>query len=428
VHTIGGAPAPSAFGAPAPAFGAPAPTPATGGFGFGASPAKPPMGGGSLFGAPAPASGGFGSLGQPQKPQMPQHHIPAQAAMQVSEGWIFVKGFFLFCFGTLHRRLFPLVSNLTLSLFCSNFLRINNACRFQAKMTAERVVEAERIRTKIEKLHREYSGTCIVPEDGQESAKFVTIVYNELTPEERQFRLIHGLATGQPQHQGPHSQTYGHSQKQQPIFAPQRPPQINSRDWKLAVVNNPDPSNYVPTPIIGAVALQGRVSNQQNRAKAYANNAVLVQKNLEFIRQREAMARQDLMEKDRRYSTMRRRLLELMTRVEVARCLNKPLQADEHRVMQRLTKLLDQVEQLRGAFVTLSDQAKTQSLRSDSHGAFQNRMDDGNIGLNNEELLGILMEQRRKLEKLNETARKDLDDVGLIEHRVVATVESSISQ
>mmetsp|Transcript_9885 Transcript_9885/g.20728 ORF Transcript_9885/g.20728 Transcript_9885/m.20728 type:complete len:151 (+) Transcript_9885:343-795(+) len=96
VHTIGGAPAPSAFGAPAPAFGAPAPTPATGGFGFGASPAKPPMGGGSLFGAPAPASGGFGSLGQPQKPQMPQHHIPAQAAMQVSEGWIFVKGFFLF--------------------------------------------------------------------------------------------------------------------------------------------------------------------------------------------------------------------------------------------------------------------------------------------------------------------------------------------
>mmetsp|Transcript_12725 Transcript_12725/g.26995 ORF Transcript_12725/g.26995 Transcript_12725/m.26995 type:complete len:390 (-) Transcript_12725:1535-2704(-) len=379
VHTIGGAPAPSAFGAPAPAFGAPAPTPATGGFGFGASPAKPPMGGGSLFGAPAPASGGFGSLGQPQKPQMPQHHIPAQAAMQ-------------------------------------------------AKMTAERVVEAERIRTKIEKLHREYSGTCIVPEDGQESAKFVTIVYNELTPEERQFRLIHGLATGQPQHQGPHSQTYGHSQKQQPIFAPQRPPQINSRDWKLAVVNNPDPSNYVPTPIIGAVALQGRVSNQQNRAKAYANNAVLVQKNLEFIRQREAMARQDLMEKDRRYSTMRRRLLELMTRVEVARCLNKPLQADEHRVMQRLTKLLDQVEQLRGAFVTLSDQAKTQSLRSDSHGAFQNRMDDGNIGLNNEELLGILMEQRRKLEKLNETARKDLDDVGLIEHRVVATVESSISQ
>ena len=164
-------------------------------------------------------------------------------------------------------------------------------------MTAERVVEAERIKTKIEKLHREYSGTCVVPEDGEESAKFVAVVYNELTPEERQFRMIHGMATGQPQSPGIQANAYSNSMQQLPIFAPQRPPQINSRDWKLAVVNNPDPNNYVPTTIVGAVALQGRLSNQQNRAKEYANNIVLVQKNLEFIRQRETLARQDLMEK-----------------------------------------------------------------------------------------------------------------------------------
>jgi hypothetical protein len=96
VHTFGAAPAPAtfgapapafgapapapAFGAPAPAFGAPAPAPATGGFGFGAapSPAKP-----SLFGTPAPAVGGFGAQ---QQPQVPQHHIPAQAAIQASVG------------------------------------------------------------------------------------------------------------------------------------------------------------------------------------------------------------------------------------------------------------------------------------------------------------------------------------------------------
>lgn len=85
MHTFGGAPAPAPFGAPAPsAFGA-APAPATGGFGFGTaatSPAKP-----SLFGAPAPATGSFGSFGTQQtQPQVPQHHIPAQAAIQVSVG------------------------------------------------------------------------------------------------------------------------------------------------------------------------------------------------------------------------------------------------------------------------------------------------------------------------------------------------------
>ena len=83
VHTIGGAPAPTSFGAPAPAIGAPATTTATGAFGFGTTttangPAKP-----SLFGTPAPATIGFGSLGQQQKPQVPQHRIPAQAAIQV---------------------------------------------------------------------------------------------------------------------------------------------------------------------------------------------------------------------------------------------------------------------------------------------------------------------------------------------------------
>ena len=83
VHTIGGAPAPSTFGAPVSAFGAPAPA-TTGGFGFGAaapSPANPA--GGGFFGTQA-ATGGFGSVSQPQQPQVPQHHIPAQAAMQAS--------------------------------------------------------------------------------------------------------------------------------------------------------------------------------------------------------------------------------------------------------------------------------------------------------------------------------------------------------
>lgn len=298
----------------------------------------------------------------------------------------------------------------------------------QAKISAERVVEAARIRTKIEKLHREYSGTCVVPEDGEESAKFVAIVYNDLTPEERQLRLIHGMATGQSRRQM-YSQNL-QLQQQQPIFAPPRPPQINDRDWKKAVVNNPDPNNYVPTPIIGAVALQGRVSNQQARAKQFADSAIQIQKNFEFIRQRQAIARQELMERDRKYATLRRRLLELMMRVEVARCLNKPLQADEHRVKQRLASLLKQVEQLRGAFVTLQDQAKTLSVsgnRGDALGNSGIADDSGQLlGGQKDELLGILTEQRRKLEKLNETAKTDIRDVGLIGRRVVAAVPVSM--
>ena len=83
--SVFGAPAPSAFGAPAPsAFGASAPAPAAGGFGFGST--TTPAAGGGLFGTPAPAPIAFGSFAQPQQPHVPQHYIPAQAAMEASLG------------------------------------------------------------------------------------------------------------------------------------------------------------------------------------------------------------------------------------------------------------------------------------------------------------------------------------------------------
>jgi hypothetical protein len=307
-----------------------------------------------------------------------------------------------------------------LSIFIHSFIFIL-AGKFQAKMTAERVVETERIRNKLEKLYRVYTGTHVVPEDGEASAKFCAIVYNDLTPEELQHRMIHGMTTGYAQHQGSsYSQSYNN------IFRPPRPNQITGRDWEKALVENPDPNKYVPIPIVGAVALQARVANQQNRSEEYAKNAADLQKHLEFIREHEAKARQDLIEKDRQYAHLKGRLLEVMKKVEVARCLNQPLQLDEHRALQRLTKLLNHVEQLRGAFLKLQNQAKTQIVSGKSGGGGGGTSTNANnssdlLGVNKNELLSVLTEQRRKLEIMTDTAKKDLRDVDLIGRRVVAS-------
>jgi hypothetical protein len=328
--------------------------------------------------------------------------------------------FFHFRYNTrCNDRLRPIIFSLLISIY--SFISIS-AGKFQAKMTAERVVETERIRNKLEKLYRVYTGTHVVPEDGEASARFCAIVYNDLTPEELQVRMIHGMTTGYAQHQGSsYSQSYNN------IFRPPRPNQITGRDWEKALVENPDPNKYVPTPIVGAVALQARVTNQQNRSKEYAKNAADLQKHLEFIREREAKARQDLIEKDRQYAHLKGRLLEVMKKVEVARCLNQPLQLDEHRALQRLTKLLNHVEQLRGAFLKLQNQAKTQIVSGKSGGGGSggtstnaNNSSDL-LGVNKNELLSVLTEQRRKLEIMTDTAKKDLRDVDLIGRRVVAS-------
>jgi len=415
VHTFGApAPAPALFGsttsspgAPPPpsfggstgtAFGAPSPTAATGGastFNFSGSSTSAPQsssffgtlstpapsrslfgnapGTGAIFGAspaPAPGSSLFGGsstsvFGAPQQQQQQQQipAMPAQAAML-------------------------------------------------AHMDASARQETERVKAKLEKLFQAYAGNEVVSEDSMESAKFVAITYNELSPEERQLRIINGITLNGPS-------------GQRPILSSPRPPQVSGKDWKMACVNNPDPDNYVPFPLIGAAALQGRVSWQQERAKETANNAKSVQKYLDFIRQREAVTRQDLAEKERMYMALRHRLLEVMAKVELARCVNKPLQPDEYRALQRLQGLLGHVERLRTELQTLQDRAKMhqQQIQKQSHGGTSSALANGIIA-DKDSLSSVLYEQRRKLSKMTEAAKTDLRDVNLIANRVVATVPS----
>lgn len=385
VHSIGAAPAPASFGfnpaatpSPAPAaFGfntstTPSPAAAPAAFGFNAAVAPSPAP--SAFGfntatAPSPAPAAFG-FNTATTTSNPGQQIPAQAAIQ-------------------------------------------------AKISAERVVENERIKNRLEKLYRIYHGTLAVPEDAETSAKFCTIIYNDLTPEEIQVRMIHGMTTGYPQQQ--QLRQHNNMQQQQSIFRPPRPNQICGKDWDNALISNPDPNKYVATPIIGAIALQARVSNQQQRANEYAKNAAELKENLEFIRQREQLARQDLIEKDRQYAHMNRRLLELMKKVEVARCLNQPFQPDEHRCFQQLMELLTLVKRMRGAFGALQNQAKTQIVNvNKTGGSYTNVNSNDVLGVDKKNLISVLIEQRRKLEVMTDTAKTDLRDLDLIANRVAS--------
>lgn len=340
------APAPAGGGlfgslTPAPAgggfFGAPAPAPTTGLFG-----APSPAPSGNLFGAPAPSSFGMSSTQQQQQ----QQQIPAQAALQ-------------------------------------------------AHLDASARQEAERVRSALETLHVAYTGNAL-PKNG-ESSKFVTIVYNDLTPEQRQQQWIHGMGNGGM------------------ILAPPRPPQISESEWKKAVVNNPDPQNYMPVPLVGAVALQARVSWQQDRAKDLAASAVTLQKSHETVKDRSARTMQEIEQKLKRHTELRKKLLQVMKSVELARCMNQQIQPDEIKAAQRLQALLNEVDSVRDMLISLQDKARTQAAAA-SKGTQLLDMP------NKEKLLPVLNEQRRKLETLSNISIRDSRDVRLISQRVAATV------
>lgn len=201
---------------------------------------------------------------------------------------------------------------------------------------------------------------------------------------------------------------------QHQIFEPPRPQQVCGREWKLAVVNNPEPNEYEPFPLVGASSLQARVLWQQERAQENAAHAKSVQRSLDFIRERESKTRQDLIEKEQKFAALRRRLLQVMTKVEIARSLNKPFQPDEFRSLQRLKTLLGQVDQLRNEALILSEQAKTHRQGEERH--------RGNVSLDGvprEQLDKVLEDHGRQLKILTQTGKKDRRDVELVGNRVI---------
>lgn len=358
------APTTGLFGAPAsPAtpgatglFGAPtaAPTPGTSLFGnttsqvqgglFGSTAPSPSS---SLFGAAQPATGGFFGASAPAfgapapaNAMVPQQQIPAQAALM-------------------------------------------------AHMDASARQESARVLSALEDLYESYAGSS-TPKEKKEF-KFSTIIYNELTPEQRQFQWIQGIGGG------------GST-----AVAPPRPAQVSEENWKKAVVRNPDPQTYMPSALVGAEALQARISWQQDRVNQLAKNASTIQSTHNMVRERCNQGKCLLEQINRAHATQRKKLLDVMRKVEIVRSMNLNLQADEGRAMQRLMALESRVAELKPILCDLQDRAGTQSIRPMQTSELPDKT----------KLFQILKGHREELTDLTSKVQKDFRDVGLIRKRV----------
>ena len=335
------APAPSAFGA----FGSPAP--ATTAFGSPAAPSTSLFGtpsSTSLFGqAPATAASTFGSTLQ----QQGQQHIPAQAALQ-------------------------------------------------AHMDASARQEAEKIRLGLETLHCAYTGNVRQGSSSNESSKFVTITYNDMTADQRQLQFLHGLGAN------------GNGR----LMAPPKPPQVSDGDWREAVVKNPDSDSYMPTALAGAMALQARVSWQQDRAKELAANITSLSQTHELLKDRCSRVNQNLEHMQRQHAAVRKRLLDVMRRVELARCMNQQIMPDELRLIERLKVLERELESTRSVFWSLQDKARA---RSATGGAAQSRVVTAIP--DRDQLFSVFKLHREELTRLTATVHRDLRDIELIKKR-----------
>ena len=407
VHTFGApTPAPAAgFGSPSAStaptggglFGSLSPAPAPSGGLFGTSTPATTTGGsifgspipapaGSLFGTPAPSSGGlFGSTSAAPAGSFGGFGAPAPAPTSS------LFGSSTTTFGAPSSSLFGITT--TQQQQQQQQQQIPAQAALQAHINASARQEADRVRSALESLITAYTGT------GANESKFVNIVYNPLSPEQRQMQWVHGMGTGEQ------------------IWAPPKPPQVSDAEWNKALVNNPDPHNYVPVALVGAMALQTRVAWQQDRAKELASNAQTLRKSHDTLKERSSRVREDVDQLSRQHSNLRKRLLDVMRRVELARCMNQPLQPDELKAGAHLKSLHQNVTAARSSLFALQEKCRTQpsaALRPPQVLAIP---DKG-------QLLPVLKNHRQAIEKLTLAAKKDMRDVELMQRRVLPKVSS----
>ena len=349
----------TAFGtAPAPAFGAAgafgSPAPQPGGSIFGGAP-----GSSSLFGNKSPAPSAFGGFGTPAPaPSMfGQQQQPQQPQMPAEAA-------------------------------------------MHAHMEAMNRTETEKIKAELHKLYATYTG-AMAPTEGKKS-KFVSVIYNDLTSDHRQQMWLQGVAPG----------------GQIMPIAPPRPPHVSEEEWNRAVVQNPDPMSYMPVPCVGADALSVRVSWQQTQAEQLAAQAEMVKRSHETVQALYAQGRNRLDDIQRMHASHRKRLLNVMRKVEVVRCMNLPLQQGEVEARDQLQKLHKEVQRAGQLMADLEHRAR--AARPDHHrrGAAAAMTEAVSLP-DRQALTKVLKEHQEDLTHLTLSMKKDIRDVQLMKERVL---------
>lgn len=255
--------------------------PAVGGL-FGSSTPAPATGG--LFGTPAPAFGGFGTQ-QPQQQVNPYGGFGTQQPQQ--------------------HQTNP------------------HQAALHAHHSASQRQEAARIEEAIFNLHSKYSPNAADPLNPALASNnipsslcaFTAILYDPLPPEHR--------AQGQ-------------------LSVP-KPSHISNQAWTEALARNPDPKELMPVPLVGAHALHSRIVSQQERANALATHAKKLRETLEFLENSANSSKDAIKHSNLDQEALRRRLLEIMRKVEIIRCMGQPTQRAEVEAQQRLGEIMKQV-------------------------------------------------------------------------------------
>lgn len=255
----------------------------------------------------------------------------------------------------------------------------------QAHLDASARQEAAKLQAALETLNAAYTGAP----SADSKHKFVAIFFDDISLEQRQMQLLMG---GQ---------------------RPPKSPHVSEKEWLDAIVRNPDPEQYMPVAYVGAEALQTRIARAQDKSNTFSKGVETLHLTRETLARNCTRAQSDLRGLSRQHATLRTKLLEVMSKVELARNMNLPRQVDEEKMNQRLVAALHQVNQIQTLVAMAQSKAKSQSH---SRPALVVNVPD------ERELARVLTGHRESLTSMVKVMEKDTRDVNLLKQHLASNV------
>eukprot|EP00580_Thalassiosira_gravida_P016911 CAMPEP_0201662950 /NCGR_PEP_ID=MMETSP0494-20130426/4890_1 /ASSEMBLY_ACC=CAM_ASM_000839 /TAXON_ID=420259 /ORGANISM="Thalassiosira gravida, Strain GMp14c1" /LENGTH=469 /DNA_ID=CAMNT_0048141429 /DNA_START=82 /DNA_END=1491 /DNA_ORIENTATION=- len=381
-------------------FCAPAPAPAAGGL-FGSTPATAPSGG--LFGAtPAPAAGGlFGSTAPaPAAGGLFGAPAPTPAFGAAAPAPAFGGA----AFGTQQPQ--QQQQQQQQQYQQQQYQQANpHQAAMHAHQSASQRQEAARIEEAIYNLHSKYSPVAANPSNPALASynapsslcAFTAVLYDPLPPEHR---------------------AQGH------LSAP-KPPHISNPVWNEALARNPDPRELMPVPLVGAPALHTRIVSQQEKANALASHAKKLGQSLQFLEKAARSSKDAAKQSNAQQEALRRRLMEVMRKVEIVRCMGQPTTSAEVESRRRLGEIARQAGFVGTSLADLEErgrqQARTWRTRGATTESRQQQSSRSSEPLREQdkvELFQVLNEQRLGMERLGHIVKKEVRDVGILKEEL----------
>ncbi|XP_005188869.2 probable nucleoporin Nup54 isoform X1 [Musca domestica] len=194
----------------------------------------------------------------------------------------------------------------------------------------------------------------------------------------------------------------------------ENPPKgVDPRMWRQAKLDNPDPTKFIPVPMIGFNDLKWRIKCQENETQTHTLYLRKVENDLAELRQRHTAATAKIMEYKRKLAELSHKILKIIVKQECTRKVGLALTPEEENLRSKLENmqaLISAPTQFKGRLSELLSQMRMQRNQYALTGGSEYTIDKDC----EEEMKSFLSMQQKAMEVLTDTVTKDLKALQII--------------